>query len=1070
MKEIARPRRLASGSLLALLLWVGAACAGIAEPRKASPDPLAGVEDLILAGRATEAKAAAQEAQRIFRLRGNRRGEALCLLVRGAAEITAKDFSAAAIDFQQSATTLATTGDRYSAWMALWHVGALERALGKSDAALLHLRQALSLLREIETSSEPFSAAGLTYLGRYLQMPPDLLRLLATRPAAAKPVLLQIAEAMTRRAALDVFLDTSRLDEAEAELSRLDELSRQLDGMFGEEARLYRGTLRRLQWRLDEAREIFHQSLARKTPLPPAQELEILASLIELEMASGRFDEALALNDRALALARRRNNPGEVSKLLLFRAHVLRNSGRTDAAAEALAQAMDLAQKSGQAFEQALVHQQLGYLTLDQGRPEQAAVHFEAAARLFHAAGRPDHEAHTRIQLSQIYAQLNSRGSAGEELERARALNQGSASQPLQTMTELLAAIERYNSGTGTLAEVEKNLLALLALPQTKETHSEADRQWLAGVLANFFHVLAGTDPPSPDKRAVPDKGADRPALRGVDSLILGFMHYQRGEFTAARDLWLAALAEAPRREFEIFLLAFIGYSYEKEQKPEEAIGYLRRAVAAVEETVEDLRLEDFLAGYLGNEQVLFSDLIDLLVQEGQPLDAFDYAEQARARAFLQNLGNPRLEPGKGADPQLVREAEGLRRQLLDQERRALSALPGEEKRLEAELRQVRERYQALLMRLKVTDLSHASRARVAPQQVQAIRRELPSDTTLISYFVSSLRVHAWVLDQETFRYVTLPLAPQDLRGAVCWADELGRRSGGRGVTPLDPQCGGAAARAEELYEKLIAPLRGDIHHRRLIVVPHGELNYLPFAALRNPRTHRYLLEDYTLTYAPSASVLGFLRARETPVEGKALVLGEPAEADPRLGPLPAARREAERVGWLLGTRPLLGAKATEGRLDELAGTVDLLHIAAHGVYEPRSPLFSRIALAPDSDHDGNLEVHEISLDLDLSGVNLVVLSACGTSRGERSRGDEITSLTRAFLVAGSPGVISTLWDIDDEAAAVLMEELYRHLLAGASVADALRQAQLSLLHSGYRDPAFWAAFSLTGDPQGRWR
>jgi CHAT domain-containing protein len=256
-----------------------------------------------------------------------------------------------------------------------------------------------------------------------------------------------------------------------------------------------------------------------------------------------------------------------------------------------------------------------------------------------------------------------------------------------------------------------------------------------------------------------------------------------------------------------------------------------------------------------------------------------------------------------------------------------------------------------------------------------------------------------------------------------------------------------------------------------LILIPHGELHYLPFAALRDPQSGRYLIEDFALAYAPSASVVGFLHAKETPVKGRALVLGAPIALDTSLRRLPAAQEEAKLVGRLFGARPLLGRKATESRLYQLAGKVDLIHIAAHGFFEPRNPLFSHIAVAPDGDNDGNLEVHEILSDLDLTGVNLVVLSACETARGERSRGDEIVGLTRAILDAGSSGVISTLWSIDDEAAAVLMAEFYRHLLAGTSVAESLQQAQVALLHNPrYRDPGFWAAFNLAGDPQRTWK
>jgi CHAT domain-containing protein len=261
-------------------------------------------------------------------------------------------------------------------------------------------------------------------------------------------------------------------------------------------------------------------------------------------------------------------------------------------------------------------------------------------------------------------------------------------------------------------------------------------------------------------------------------------------------------------------------------------------------------------------------------------------------------------------------------------------------------------------------------------------------------------------------------------------------------------------------------PLMPFARHRRLVLIPHDALHQLPFAALRNPRTGRYLIEDYTLTIAPSASALGVLRRQVNPWAGRALIVGDPGSLPGELGPLLGARREAEAVAEILGTEPLLGEEATETRVRAQGNGVDLLHLAAHGVYEPRQPLFSYIALAPDEQHDGRLEMHEIFEQVDLSGVNLVVLSACRTALGERTGGDEIVGLVRAFLHAGSPAVLATLWNIDDDASSILMAGFYRRLLAGKPAAEALRQAQLETLHrEETASPYYWAGFSLVGDP-----
>jgi CHAT domain-containing protein len=326
--------------------------------------------------------------------------------------------------------------------------------------------------------------------------------------------------------------------------------------------------------------------------------------------------------------------------------------------------------------------------------------------------------------------------------------------------------------------------------------------------------------------------------------------------------------------------------------------------------------------------------------------------------------------------------------------------------------------------------------------------------------------VQAWVLDRDATHHVALPVDQEGLKQLVCWAAQFGPAVDARGVRLLGTCEQGATS--EDAFDRLIAPLLDSIRHRKLIIVPHGVLHYVPFAALRNRHTERYLIDDYTLTYAPSASALRFLRAKESPVEGEVLILGDP---DSAMSKLPGAAEEATDVARTLGATPLLGAGARESLLYDVHGKFDLVHLAAHGVYDPKNPLFSRIALSRDDTHDGSLTVDEILSSLDLTGVNLVVLAACQSAAGARSGGDEIVGLTRALLYAGTPGVISTLWNIDDAASAGLMKEFYRRLTGGASVADALRQAQLATKENDrYVDPRYWAAFMLTGDPRGRWK
>lgn len=500
---------------------------------------------------------------------------------------------------------------------------------------------------------------------------------------------------------------------------------------------------------------------------------------------------------------------------------------------------------------------------------------------------------------------------------------------------------------------------------------------------------MLDAEPGAPPRTAGPPEAAAFPEIEipttatisAMTRLALGATLYQRGELAAARDVWRAALAASSPGEVEVFLLAATARIALLEGRVDEAVRDLARAVAAIEKVADDPRVDEFLASYLGSDiQQVFHLLIEILVAQDRPEEAFDYAERARARMILQQLGNPRRRPERGADARLVSEAEAWRVRIADLERRAAFASGAEREQRSSDLRHARQRYQSLLVRLKVSSGRYDARLRVDPLSAARVRAELPPDTTLVSYFVSAAgRVYAWVLDRETLHYLPLPIGPEQLRRAVCWAEEVGR-----GAMHLDPRCQGESPSSEELYEALIAALPGTVLHSRIILIPHGDLHYLPFAALRNPRTGRYLIEDHTLIYTPSASALRYLRTLETPVAGRALVLGDPASAA-GLPELRAAKKEATVVAHLFGTEPMLGAQAKECLLHELGGQVYLLHIDAHGIYEPEDPLFSRIGLSPSQGYDGNLEVHEILSGLDLSGVNLAVLAACSTAAGERS-------------------------------------------------------------------------------------
>jgi CHAT domain-containing protein len=264
----------------------------------------------------------------------------------------------------------------------------------------------------------------------------------------------------------------------------------------------------------------------------------------------------------------------------------------------------------------------------------------------------------------------------------------------------------------------------------------------------------------------------------------------------------------------------------------------------------------------------------------------------------------------------------------------------------------------------------------------------------------------------------------------------------------------------KSLHKWLIAPVRSRLKTPTLALVPYGVLHDLPFAAL-TADGKRYLSDDYTVFSLPSVSVLPYIRARMKPGGNNALVLAnDQAEG---LSHLSSANDEAMAIASLFGAQPLLGKAATASMVRTKAGDYDILHLVAHIDHDSLNQERSRIVLGSGSSDDGPLELDQV-LDLDLRKTNLVVLSGCQSEKGKRTRGDDIIGLSRAFIYAGSPSVVASLWSVDDNATQQLMVAFYTHLKEGMRKADALRLAQLDV-RKNYPNPFYWAGFVLTGDP-----
>ena len=177
---------------------------------------------------------------------------------------------------------------------------------------------------------------------------------------------------------------------------------------------------------------------------------------------------------------------------------------------------------------------------------------------------------------------------------------------------------------------------------------------------------------------------------------------------------------------------------------------------------------------------------------------------------------------------------------------------------------------------------------------------------------------------------------------------------------------------------------------------------------------------------------------------------------------LPFAEKEVKSLQRVYNeVSAFFGEEVNERVVRDQIESYRVVHFACHGTFEPNAPLFSALLLSPTGEDDGRLEVHEI-FGLDLN-CDLVTLSACETGLGQITQGDEIIGLSRSFIFAGTPSIVTSLWKVDDLATAVMVKRFYRYYSAEYSKAEALRMAQLVVKEAVNVHPAAWAAFGLTG-------
>ena len=378
------------------------------------------------------------------------------------------------------------------------------------------------------------------------------------------------------------------------------------------------------------------------------------------------------------------------------------------------------------------------------------------------------------------------------------------------------------------------------------------------------------------------------------------------------------------------------------------------------------------------------------------------------------------------------------------------------------------------------------------------VKKECNCDCLYISYYKPSINL--WVVKADN-PLISRQIKVKDVNGSVIEVADLLSRAIYREVLCLAPEqcedrswfpsnayreqgCERLTGEEDEvenqpleltpacLYKMIIAPVADSLDKPEVIIVPDRHLYKVPFAALED-KDGKCLSETFRIRIVPSLTTLKLIQDSPADYHSQsgALIVGDPHVGEvsyngilQRVSRLPFANKEAEIIGKLFGTQPLLGKQATKQAVLQNIHSVSLIHFACHGNAERGEILLAPPPLSdrkPPQEEDYLLTMENIS-KVQLR-AKLVVLSCCHSAKGQIGA-EGVVGIARAFLGSGARSVLAALWAIEDKATEQFMSRFYENLVRGESASESLQQAMKWMRENGFSKVSQWAPFMLIGD------
>lgn len=726
--------------------------------------------------------------------------------------------------------------------------------------------------------------------------------------------------------------------------------------------------------------------------------------------------------------------------------------------------ALSRAESSGLEITLAEIETNQGCLALFQGHYDRALDYLERSRRRYALLGMIHNSAIADQELADAYLELNLVPEAAAIYERVIPIfsdlgMQAERARALAYYARASMALGRLNKVRPLLAEARTSYGAVgNSVGTAMVTLIEAQAHY-----AEQNYVAAAA--------AAAESEAPFAEVHAWGRLLLA--RWLQGEVARARGMFREAetrLKGTLREAEQWSALPVIRYCHTSLGLLAEALGdpsgaeaAFKRAIASIEEVRAPLPAEEFRTAFMADKLIPYTEMVRLCLAEGNSsrvAEALSYVERSRSRALIDMLGGAMPaspKPRDGFETELFTRLEMLREELnwfYSQINLPGSDVYSRGPEMMAEFYDdVREREAAIseiMLQLRQSNVGISIQAE--PFDITTLMHDLGAETALAEYFSLDGKLLAFLVTEEGIEIVDLPESEEEVEVALRqFYFQLGALR--HGAVSLRDHLPKLADRARHhlsrLYDLLMRPIESRLGARRLVVVPHRVLHYVPFHALYDGSSH--VIEHREVCCVPSAAVLHHCLSKPWQPLERATLLGISDERNPRV------REEVLALARIFpDATTLLDDRANRASLSEHSATSHVLHLACHGNFRLDNPLFSSLQLA-----DGWLTVRDV-YGLNLTSCGLVALSACETGVNGLAPGDEWIGLSRGFFSAGSPTLLVSQWIVDDEATARLMVDFYSRLRAGSGPAAALRYAQCQLL-GNKAHPYYWAPFVILG-------